>query len=107
MSRFLALLLFLALIGCSRRATVDVEDPEETPSRNDVPSLIEDLKDGTIDAMVVQDPFKMGFEAVKTLVDKLNGTTPPKRIDLPARVIRKSDLEKPDVHELLFPDVKK
>jgi ribose transport system substrate-binding protein len=70
-------------------------------------SMIEDLKAGTIDAMVVQDPFKMGFEAVKTLVDKLNGKAPPKQIDLPARVIRKADLDKPDVHELLYPDVKK
>jgi ribose transport system substrate-binding protein len=67
-------------------------------------SLIEDLKGGTIDAMVVQDPFKMGFEAVKTLVDKLNGATPPKRIDLPARVVRKADLDKPDVHQLLYPE---
>ena len=70
-------------------------------------TLIEDLKGGTIDAMVVQDPFKMGFEAVKTLVDKLNGATPPKRIDLPARVIHKADLDQPDVHDLLYPDVKK
>ncbi len=69
-------------------------------------TMIEDLKGGTIDAMVVQDPFKMGFEAVKTLVDKLNGITPPKRIDLPARVIRKADLDKPDVHQLLYPGVK-
>ncbi len=70
-------------------------------------NLIEDLKGGTIDAMVVQDPFKMGFEAVKTLVDKLNGTTPPKQIDLPARLVQKADLDKPDIHELLYPDVKK
>jgi ribose transport system substrate-binding protein len=71
------------------------------------PTMVEDLKGGTIHAMVVQDPFKMGFEAVKTLVDKLNGVTPPKRIDLAARVVTKADLDKPDVHELLFPDVKK
>ena len=69
--------------------------------------LIADLKDGSIDAIVVQDPFKMGFEAVRTLVDKLHGATPPKRIDLPARVIRKADLDQPEVHELLYPDVKK
>ena len=36
-------------------------------------TIIEDLKGGAIDAVVVQDPFRMGFEAVKTLVDKLNG----------------------------------
>jgi len=70
-------------------------------------NMIDDLKGGTIDAMVVQDPFKMGFEAVKTLVDKLNGVTPPKKIDLPARVVHKSDLDKPEIHALLYPDVSK
>jgi ribose transport system substrate-binding protein len=54
--------------------------------------LIEDLRGGTIDAMVVQDPQRMGYEAVRTLVDKLNGKQPPKRIDLTARVLRKADL---------------
>lgn len=61
------------------------------------------LRDGTIDAMIVQDPYRMGYEAVRTLVDKLNGKTPPKRMDLQARVILKSDLDKPDVKALLFP----
>ena len=70
-------------------------------------SMIEDLKGGTIDVMVVQDPFQMGYQAVKTLVDKLNGATPPKRVDLPAHVIRREDLDKPEVQELLKPDVKK
>jgi ribose transport system substrate-binding protein len=70
-------------------------------------SLIEDTQAGIIDAMVVQDPFRMGYEAVKTLVDKLNGKTPPKRIDLHARVITKADLDKPEVKELLHPDISK
>jgi len=70
-------------------------------------NLIDDLKDGTIQALVVQDPFRMGFEAVKTLVDKLNGITPPKQIDLPARVVTKADLDKPEIHDLLYPNVKK
>jgi ribose transport system substrate-binding protein len=69
--------------------------------------MIEDLKGGVIDAMVVQDPFRMGHDAVKTLVDKLNGQTPPKKVDLSARVVTKADLEKEDVKLLLFPDVKK
>src|SRR5579864_6339607 len=70
-------------------------------------SMIDDLKEGTIDALVVQDPFRIGYEAVQTLVDKLHGKTPPKRIDLSAHVIVKSDLEKPDVKLLLNPDVKR
>jgi ribose transport system substrate-binding protein len=63
--------------------------------------LMEDLKGGTIDAMVVQDPFKIGFTAVKTLVDKLHGQTPPKKIDLAAQVVRREDLTKPEIKRLL------
>jgi ribose transport system substrate-binding protein len=70
-------------------------------------TMIEDLKSGVIDAMVVQDPFKMGFEAVETLVQKLNGQTPPRKIDLPAHLVRREDLDQPEIHALLFPDVKK
>ncbi len=69
--------------------------------------MIEDLKGGTIDALVAQDPFRIGYQAVATLVDKLHGKTPPKRIDLSARVITKSDLDKAEIKELLNPDVKK
>ena len=70
-------------------------------------TMIEDLKNGVIDAMVVQDPFKMGFEAVETLVEKLQGQTPPKKIDLAPHLIQRADLDKPEVHALLYPDVKK
>jgi hypothetical protein len=54
--------------------------------------------------MLVQDPFRIGYEAVKSLADKLNGRTPVNRLNLPARVIVKSDLSKPDVRALLFPE---
>jgi ribose transport system substrate-binding protein len=69
--------------------------------------MVDDLKAGVIAAMVVQDPFRMGHDAVKTIVDKLNGQTPPKRIDLSARVITKADLDKIEVQRLLAPNVKK
>ena len=69
--------------------------------------MVDDLKAGVIAAMVVQDPYRMGHDAVKTLVDKLNGQTPPKRIDLSARVITSGDLDKMEVQRLLVPNVKK
>jgi ribose transport system substrate-binding protein len=65
------------------------------------------LKDGTINVMLVQDPYRIGYEAVRSLVMKLNGQTPPKQMDLKARVIVKEDLDKPDVQALLFPKWKK
>jgi ribose transport system substrate-binding protein len=61
------------------------------------------LKDGTINVMLVQDPYRIGYEAVHSLVMKLNGQTPPSQMDLKARVIVKQDLDKPDVQALLFP----
>jgi ribose transport system substrate-binding protein len=64
-------------------------------------SMIEDLRAGAIDAMVVQDPHRMGYEAVKTLVDKLNGKKPPKRLDLNAIVVRERDLNEAQVKRLL------
>jgi len=69
--------------------------------------MIQDLKAGVFDALVVQDPFKMGHEAVRTLVEKLNGKTPEKRIDLKAVVVTKADLDHPEIHNLLYPDLKK
>jgi len=69
--------------------------------------LVDDLKDGSIDALVAQDPFRMGYDAVKTLVDKLHGANPPKIIDLSATVVTKRDLDKPEIKALLFPDVKR
>ncbi|HKD09107.1 MAG TPA: substrate-binding domain-containing protein [Bryobacteraceae bacterium] len=69
--------------------------------------LVEDLKAGVIDALVAQDPFKIGYEGVRVVTDKLNGKTPPKKIDLSARVITKVDLDKPQIQQLLHPDINK
>lgn len=43
--------------------------------------LIKGLDDHEIDALIVQNPEQMGYLAVKTLVDKLNGKEVEKRID--------------------------
>ena len=51
--------------------------------------------------MLVQDAFKIGFEAVKSLADKLSGRTPPRRLEIPARVVTKADLDKPEIRDLL------
>ncbi|MBL8228925.1 MAG: substrate-binding domain-containing protein [Bryobacterales bacterium] len=70
-------------------------------------TLIDNLREGVIQTMIVQDPFKIGYESVRTLVDKLAGKTPPKRMDLSAAIVHKEDLDKPETKKLLFPDVKK
>lgn len=58
-------------------------------------TLLDDCRAGVIQAMVVQDPFQIGYQAVKTVMDALDGKTPPAHIDLPARVLHRQDCAKP------------
>jgi ribose transport system substrate-binding protein len=43
--------------------------------------LIADLSSGVIDGMVLQDPFRMGYESVRAIGLKLQGGTPETHID--------------------------
>ena len=71
------------------------------------PTLLDDLKNGTIDSLVVQNPFKMGADSVQAALDKLAGKPVVKINDLAPRLILKEDLDKPDVQAQLNPDLKK
>jgi ribose transport system substrate-binding protein len=71
------------------------------------PGLLEDLKSGVIDSLVVQDPFRMGHDAVKAAVEKLKGATPPRIQNLPPRVITRENVDDPDVQKQLHPDLDK
>lgn len=69
-------------------------------------SLVEDLKAGVIDSLVVQNPYRMGYEGVKTLVDHLAGRVPPRRIDSGAVLVKRDELDKPEIQKLLNPELK-
>jgi len=71
------------------------------------PGLLDDLKSGLIDSLVVQDPFRMGHDAVMAAVEKLKGGTPQKIQNLPPRVVTKENLDDPDVQKQLHPDLDK
>ena len=67
--------------------------------------LVADLQDRYIDALVVQKPLQMGYESVMALGRKLAGQRVASRVDLSAVLVTRADLEKPDVIELLHPDL--
>jgi ribose transport system substrate-binding protein len=71
------------------------------------PGLLDDLRAGLIDSLVVQDPFRMGHDAVMAAVEKLNGSTPEKIQNLPPRVVTRENLDDPDVQKQLHPDLDK
>lgn len=65
------------------------------------PNLIEDLQAGVIDSLVIQNPYRMGYDGVKTLVDKLNGKTPERRIDTGVKLVTKENVASPEIQQLL------
>jgi ribose transport system substrate-binding protein len=71
------------------------------------PTLADGLKSGLIDSLVVQDPFRIGYDSVKAAVDKLNGGTPEKIQNLPALLVTKDNLNDPAVQKQLNPDLDK
>ncbi len=70
-------------------------------------TLVNGLKAGAIDALVVQDPVNMGYLGVKTLVAKIKGQQVEPRIDTGATVVSRDNMEQPQVHELIHPDLAK
>jgi ribose transport system substrate-binding protein len=63
--------------------------------------LMEGLRKGEIQALVAQNPKKMGHEAVKVLVAKMKGETVPLLIDTGAVIITKENLDTPEIQALL------
>jgi ribose transport system substrate-binding protein len=68
-------------------------------------NLIKGLADGHIDALIIQDPVKMGYLAVKTLVSHLKKEPVEKRIDTGVHVATKDNMNEPAMKELLKPDL--
>jgi len=71
------------------------------------PALIEDLKAGVADSLVVQQPFRMGEESVRAAVAKLRNQPVTKMNNLEPRLILREDLDKPEIQALLNPDLKR
>ncbi len=55
--------------------------------------LIEELQAGKIDALVAQDPYRMGYLAVETLVKVVRGEKVPEVIDTSAVLVTKQGLQ--------------
>lgn len=67
--------------------------------------LLEGLRQGHLDALVVQNPFKMGYEAVRTMVAVIKGQPVQARLDTGATVVDKAGLDQPEMKNLVAPDL--
>lgn len=68
-------------------------------------ALVDDLRQGYIDALVVQNPFAMGYESTRAICRKLAGETPAAHFDSGATLVTAPDLAKPEIQALLFPNI--
>jgi ribose transport system substrate-binding protein len=70
-------------------------------------NLAKGLRDGHIDGLVLQDPMRMGYLGVKTMVSHLKGDKVERRVDTGVRLITRDTMDQPEMKELLHPDVAK
>src|ERR1700733_2660647 len=68
--------------------------------------LVKFLTDGTIAALVVQDPYRMGYDGVKTALAASKGEKVEAFVDTGANLITKENMSSPRSDELLHPKIK-
>lgn len=71
------------------------------------PMLLSLMKEGWIDSLVIQDPFRMGETAFTEAVLAIRGEKTPKKIFLPPHLLDMGNLHDPAIQAQLYPDLKK
>ena len=68
-------------------------------------NLVKGLENGHIHGLVLQDPLKMGYLGVKTMVEHLKGAKVEKRIDTGVRLATRENMNDEEMKALLKPDL--
>jgi ribose transport system substrate-binding protein len=68
--------------------------------------LVGFLKDGVISGLVVQDPYRMGYDGIKTALAASKKETVEKNVDTGANLVTTENMNEPRSQELLNPKVK-
>ena len=63
--------------------------------------LINALKEGKIDSLVVQNPFNMGYLSVRSVVKAIKGESVEKKINTQVKLVTKDNIATKEVEELL------
>ncbi len=68
-------------------------------------NLVAGLRSGALDGLIVQDPLKMGYLGVKTMVAHLRGEKVERTIDTGVQLATPMNMDDPAMKELLSPDL--
>jgi len=69
------------------------------------PKLVQGLRDGDIQGLVIQNPVQMGYLGVKTIVAHLRGEPVEKVVDTGVVLATRDNMDTPEVRALLTPDL--
>ena len=62
--------------------------------------VIEQIRAGAIDSVLAQDTYRMGYQAVQQIIDRLSGKQVPGRTILPPLLITRENVDSPEVQHL-------
>ncbi|MCU0917239.1 MAG: substrate-binding domain-containing protein [Planctomycetes bacterium] len=65
------------------------------------PMVVAGLEKGDLDSLILQNPYKMGYEGVKAIIRHLQGEKVDKQVDTGVELITRDRLQDPKVQELL------
>ncbi len=68
-------------------------------------TLIDAMREGQLQGIVVQNPINMGYLSIKTMIEHLRGQSVEREIDTGVEMVTPNDLEDPRVRELLYPSL--
>jgi ribose transport system substrate-binding protein len=69
--------------------------------------LVADMRAGWIDSIVIQNPFRMGYEATRAIGLKLAGQPVPELVDSGVSLVSPENIDTPEMQALVFPDIQK
>lgn len=64
------------------------------------------LQEGQIKALVVQNPYRMGYDGVVTAVAAINGEEVEREIDTGVTIVTQENFDTPEVQALLYPETR-
>ncbi|MFH0989423.1 MAG: substrate-binding domain-containing protein [bacterium] len=65
-------------------------------------AAVDALKKGEMSALISQNPARMGFFAIKTIVDHIRGKEVPSTIDIDVQIITRENINDPNIQKLLI-----
>jgi ribose transport system substrate-binding protein len=66
-------------------------------------AAVEAMRKGDVQGLVVQNPLRMGYDCVMTMVDHLQGKKVPAKIDTGVVLVTRENMESPEMQKLIKP----